>query len=160
MLSINELPHKFFKRQGNNLCLTVDLKLYQALAGFTKVIEHLDGRKLYLSSTTRTDFNTVRKIPKEGMMGDLFIRFNIVFPEATSEYNLQLKTLLKLMEPEEVSKETLIRQGKPSEVTCLPCSITEQISAQRAFDRVEPVKPHQGHAFQPQAPLQPQCAQQ
>ena len=172
MLSIHELPHKVFKRQGNNLCLTVDLKLYQALYGFTKQIEHLDGRKLLIQVTGRTEAYTVRKIAKEGLMGDLFLRFKIEFPDPLNAYSVQLKTLLKLMEPEEVTREGALKSSKSPEVASLPCTATETVTMLRLFDRVE--KPERAERQEraeraeraepamrtEQKNMPPQCAQQ
>ena len=89
---INELEHPVFKRRGNDLIVEVELKLFQALFGFDKVITHLDGRKLHLHHTGKTNYGTIRKISGEGMLdlrtkrnGDLIIKFNIDLPTITNE---------------------------------------------------------------------------
>ena len=43
---IQELPHKVFKREKNNLRMKLKISLKDALLGFRKVIEHLDGHKV------------------------------------------------------------------------------------------------------------------
>ena len=68
IIIVNEKPHPKFKRNNSDLLIEVELKLYQAIFGFDKVIDHLDKRKLYISHTGKTDFNTVKKIPDEGMV--------------------------------------------------------------------------------------------
>ena len=159
ILSIHELPHKLFKRQGTHLLTTVDLRLYQALSGFTKVIEHLDGRKLTIACHGRTEFQAVRKLPNEGLLGDLYVKFNVLYPDAANEYGVQLKTLLKLMEPEEVARETALKSTKPAEVALASCVPAEGLNILRMFEQGD-TKP----AAQPQtrqsAPQQAQCAQQ
>lgn len=118
ILVINEKPHNVFKRIDNNLFVEIELKLYQALFGFDKIITHLDGRKLHISSTAKTDFNTIRKISGEGMKslqsgnkGDLFIKFTINFPNFAnlpSETKSQLKSILQTFDKQEVQTETQV----------------------------------------------------
>jgi DnaJ family protein A protein 2 len=98
---INEEPHNIFKRRGNDLFVEVTLKLYQALFGFDKILVHLDGKKLHLHCTGKTDFNSIKKISQEGMVdlrtgvkGDLIIKFNIELPTITNETLIKELTLL------------------------------------------------------------------
>jgi len=119
ILAINEKPHETFKRLENNLFIDVELKLYQALFGFDKIITHLDGRKLHISSSGKTDFNSVRKISGEGMQsingnkGDLFVRFNVDLPNFNSlpgETKTQLKSILQSFDKQEVNTEAQINK--------------------------------------------------
>lgn len=120
IIVINVKPHKLFKRIDNNLFVDIDLKLYQALFGFNKVITHLDGRKLHISSSSKTDVNTIRKIANEGIMslqtgqkGDLYIRFTMKLPNFTEyppETTSQLKKIFQSFHKEEVKNETDILQ--------------------------------------------------
>jgi len=89
---INELEHPVFKRRGADLLVDVELKLYQALFGFDKVLTHLDGRKLHLHHTGKTNYGTIRRISGEGMLdlrskqnGDLIIKFTVDLPTITNE---------------------------------------------------------------------------
>jgi len=89
---INELEHNIFKRKGSDLLVEIELKLFQALFGFDKVLTHLDGRKLHLHHTGKTNYNTLRRISGEGMLdlrsrqnGDLIIKFTINLPTITNE---------------------------------------------------------------------------
>lgn len=107
IIEVQEDP--VFKRSGSDLVIEIELKLFQALFGFNKVIEHLDGRKLLLQFTGKTDFGTVRKIYGEGMKdlrtgikGDLIIKFNIDLPLITNE---TLIKALTLMDKSESKKE-------------------------------------------------------
>lgn len=110
-----------FKRtpDGNNLIYKKTITLQEALCGYEFVITHLDGRKLHISS--QNDIitpNCKRKISGEGMAirqggkeigtGDLFIEFDIVFPDQqhlTNKDKQKLKQILKGSQP--LSKEDL-----------------------------------------------------
>ena len=98
---INEEPHNVFKRKGNDLYTEITLKLYQALFGFDKVLVHLDGRKLHLHSTGKTNFGAIKKISGEGMTdlrsgvkGDIIIKFNIELPTITNDTLIKALTLI------------------------------------------------------------------
>jgi DnaJ family protein A protein 2 len=120
IIVINVKCHKQFKRIDNNLFIDIDLKLYQALFGFNKVITHLDGRQLHISSSSKTDVNTIRKIANEGTVslqtgqkGDLYIRFTMKLPNFTEyppETTSQLKKIFQSFHKEEVKIETDILQ--------------------------------------------------
>jgi len=117
ILIINELPHSIFKRHENDLYMELEIKLYQALFGFDKIITHLDNRILHINSINSTNFNCIKKIHNEGMKsiqknkkGDLYIKFIINIPDLLVDNNLkeQLKSLLQLNEKSEVDNEKLI----------------------------------------------------
>ena len=118
VIVINIKPHEHFKRIDDNLFIDVDLKLYQALFGFNKIISHLDGRKLHISSSSKTDTNTIRKIAYEGMTslqtgqkGDLYIRFTMELPNFTTlppDTVSQLKKIFQSFDKEEVKLEAEI----------------------------------------------------
>jgi DnaJ-class molecular chaperone len=112
---VNELPHYLFKRINNDLIINVELKLYQALFGFDKLISHLDNRKLHISSSGKTDFNTTRKIVGEGMKkinspnkGDLYVLFKISIPSIPLEVKNQLKPIFQNMDKQESQFENSI----------------------------------------------------
>jgi DnaJ family protein A protein 2 len=121
ILVIQEIPHKLFKRHSNDLFITIELKLYQALFGFEKMITHLDGRKLKLSHNSKTDFNIIRKISNEGMndintnkKGNLFIKFTINLPNISAlptNTKEQMKGLLQQFNKEEVQLESNITKN-------------------------------------------------
>ena len=108
VLIINIIPHKIFKRSNkeniNDLFINIELTLYQALFGFNTMITHLDGRNLCLSYNSKTDYNTIRMIPGEGMKtinkskGNLYVKLTFVLPNITyipSELKSQLKLVLQ-----------------------------------------------------------------
>jgi DnaJ-class molecular chaperone len=119
IVKIKELPHKKFKRFDNNLYVEQELKLFQGLFGFDKILTHLDGRKLHISSSNKTDFNIIRKINGEGIpnldgtKGDLYIKFIISLPNLSIlslDTRTQLKALLQLLDKNEVINETNVNK--------------------------------------------------
>jgi DnaJ-class molecular chaperone len=128
ILTIQQTPHKIFTRNNNDLFITIELKLYQALFGFEKMITHLDGRKLRISYVGNTDFNTIRKLSNEGMKelnagsennkgtqrGHLYVKFKINLPTMQTLPNNTkevLKSVLKQFNNDEVLSETNIING-------------------------------------------------
>jgi DnaJ-class molecular chaperone len=114
---IQEKDHPIFKRDGNNLLVDIELKLFQALFGFDKLLTQLDGRILYLSHTGITDNGTKRKIQNEGMIdlrtkkkGDLILNFTFKLPIITKPDIIQiLQYNLKSIDQEESNNELEIR---------------------------------------------------
>lgn len=118
---INEKPHSRFKRVNNDLCIEVELKLYQAIFGFDKTIEHLDKRQLHISHTGKTEQGSLKRIPGEGMKilngnnnkGDLIIKFVIKLPSLDNSENAnKLLYLLKTLDQDEANNETKIKNSK------------------------------------------------
>ncbi|KAG1451126.1 hypothetical protein G6F56_008165 [Rhizopus delemar] len=85
---LQERPHQRFRREGNNLRITVNLTLNEALKGFRKEIKTLDGRSLWIQNTNPIDsYNQEHRIRHEGMVdfqngvrGDLIIFYEIDYP--------------------------------------------------------------------------------
>jgi DnaJ family protein A protein 2 len=117
IIVIHEKDHSQFKRDGNNLVIDIELKLYQALFGFDKLIKHLDGRQLHISHTGVTNYGIKRKIQNEGMndlrsggKGDLIINFTFKLPIINKPDIIQnLQYNLKTINQEESNKEVEIR---------------------------------------------------
>ncbi|KAK7278197.1 hypothetical protein RJT34_23222 [Clitoria ternatea] len=89
---IRTAPHYLFRREGNDLHTTITITLVQALVGFEKTIEHLDGRLVDISTKGMTNPKQVRKFKGEGMplhmstkKGDLYVTFEVLFPTSLSE---------------------------------------------------------------------------
>src|SRR5690606_32935522 len=89
---IEEKPHPVFKRQGDDLHMTMDLSLVEALAGFNRHIKTLDGRTLNVSSHNVIHPGQQVAYPNEGMpiskraghKGQLIIKYNVHFPRTLS----------------------------------------------------------------------------
>lgn len=95
---IKEIPHNKFKRVNkDDLIYTETLTLKQALNSVPVVLTHLDGRKIHISMDEIISPNSVRLVEGEGMpicetnkkiesivfekkKGNLYVKFNVVFP--------------------------------------------------------------------------------
>lgn len=85
---VEEKPHPVFKREGDDLRMSMELNLAEALVGFTKQIKTLDDRKLNVSSGDRvTQPGQESRVRNEGMpnsktgnKGDLIIKYDVKFP--------------------------------------------------------------------------------
>jgi len=83
--------HKKFFRKGADLVLNADISLLEALTGFELTFEHLDGRKILVKNPPGNIIkpNVLKTVSECGMpffdrpykYGNLYINFNIVFPE-------------------------------------------------------------------------------
>jgi DnaJ family protein B protein 13 len=98
IIKIKELPHKVFRRiNKNDLLYMHEISLVKALNSEPVCFYTLDGRKLAISIDEIISPSTVKIVPGEGMpiydkdlskcrgdkikKGDLYIKFNIIFPE-------------------------------------------------------------------------------
>ena len=133
--------------------MEVTLELYQSLFGFDKVIKHLDGSLLHISSSSKIEDGDIKKIVNKGMMnlrtnnpGDLFIIFKVKYP-STDNYSLQeittIKTLLSKNCKDELQMENDIKEGL--------IKSTKTILEEGDFDRNQSNEPDED---------QPQCVQQ
>ncbi|KAJ1555695.1 hypothetical protein HK405_014479 [Cladochytrium tenue] len=93
---IEEKPHPRFKRDGDHLRAEIEVDLHEALAGFTRQLQTLDGRTLEIRGATGRDVVRpgqeivvrgegfpISKSP--GKKGDLFVVVKIRFPQGLSE---------------------------------------------------------------------------
>lgn len=103
VLTLDEIPHRVFKRDGNDLIATQDITLVEALTGYTVHLTTLNGRnlKIPIDSIVGPTYEEVvmgegMPIPKEpSRKGNLRIKFNIKFPiELTSEQKMGINQLL------------------------------------------------------------------
>jgi DnaJ-related protein SCJ1 len=93
IFKIKTQPHPLFVRRGNDLHYKTTITLLEALVGYTKTIEHLDGHKVEISSDGITKPGQIRVINEEGMpfhnfpsqKGNLFVEFTVLFPETLTE---------------------------------------------------------------------------
>jgi len=103
--------HKDFIRKGADLLYKKEITLLQALTGFEMIITHLDGKKILIKSKEGEVIKPGLKTVKEmGMpfhntpfrMGNLFIDFDVVFPDKldTSE----IAKLTEILKNEKIHK--------------------------------------------------------
>ena len=113
---IKELPHKVFRRINKDDLLYVhDISLVKALNSEPVCLCTLDGRRLAISIDEIIAPNTVKVVKGEGMpiydkdlsktrgdkikKGDLYIKFNIIFPEFIEEK--KKKRIIELLKSDE-----------------------------------------------------------
>ncbi|KAG2717410.1 hypothetical protein I3843_03G175300 [Carya illinoinensis] len=100
---VDEKPHSVFTRDGNDLIVTENISLADALTGYTVQLTTPDGRNLtiQINNVINPDYEEV--VPREGMpmqkdptkRGNLRIKFNIKFPRRlTTEQKAGIKKLL------------------------------------------------------------------
>mmetsp|Transcript_31984 Transcript_31984/g.36957 ORF Transcript_31984/g.36957 Transcript_31984/m.36957 type:complete len:369 (-) Transcript_31984:35-1141(-) len=80
-----------FTRDGDRLYKTMEIPLVDALVGFKRTLEHLDGHKFTIQVDKVTECDHVMRVPGKGMprrsgrgFGDLYLTFEIDFPEELS----------------------------------------------------------------------------
>jgi DnaJ family protein A protein 2 len=107
IIVLDEKPHERFERKGNDLFMSHEITLTEALCGFTLVVKHLDGRHLVIKSSKGEVIvpGSVKGVKGEGMpmhrnpfeKGFLYIKFSVKFPgtQFTTPDNLsKLESLL------------------------------------------------------------------
>jgi len=119
---VQEQDHEIFKRKDNNLFIDMTIPLVNALTGYKFVLEHLDGRKLYISTPADMIISpgVQLEIPDEGMpvrnypseKGSILIRFDVQFPSNLTQP--QISGLLgalpdRLADPKQDPKSTQVR---------------------------------------------------
>lgn len=91
VLVLQEKEHEDFKRDGSDLHMVQRIGLVEALCGFQMTIAHLDGRQLLVKYPAGKviEPGSTRMVKGEGMpqyrnpfeKGDLYIKFDVQFPE-------------------------------------------------------------------------------
>lgn len=90
---IEEKPVPGYKRIDNDVEVILDLTLKEALCGFSKIVETLDGKKLKVENKRPVSPGHNIRYPgrgmpiskKPGQCGDLLIHINVVFPDELTE---------------------------------------------------------------------------
>lgn len=89
ILVVKTKNHKTYTRKGNDLHHTMTISLKEALLGFSKELEQLDGRPITIKRDSVTYQDYVLTVPGEGMphhnfpsdKGKLFVKFKVAFPQ-------------------------------------------------------------------------------
>ena len=117
IIIVKEHEHNVFTRNDSDLHMKMNIKLYQALFGFNKIINHLDKRKLHLQYNETVKGNILLLIKNEGMYdlnnrkGDLYVHIETDYPDLSKlEENEKalLKKILVKTELDEYYKENKI----------------------------------------------------
>lgn len=87
-------PHRYFKRQGLNLIYSMSLTLKEAICGFSRELEHLDGRTYKIMSESDVIVQPYAKRvimgkgfsrDEFGAVGNLVIMFDIKLPDRLTQ---------------------------------------------------------------------------
>ncbi|KAK8795703.1 hypothetical protein WA158_000359 [Blastocystis sp. Blastoise] len=89
---LQQLNHRIFTRDGDNLKMNMSITLKEALLGWRKTFNHLDGRIVEAGKDSITKPGEVIRLEGEGMpqhnfpsqKGDLFITVTVVMPKSLS----------------------------------------------------------------------------
>jgi DnaJ family protein A protein 2 len=124
---LKQKEHPHFKRHGADLYVDHKITLMDALGGTSFTINHLDDRVLVVK-TEEGDVikpGDIRVIPKEGMpihkrpyeKGNLYVKFDVVFPEPGSLSKAQIKTLESVLPPRNPAPKVKKNAENVEEVT-------------------------------------------
>jgi len=103
---VKQLPHPRFTRAGDDLIVTLDITLKEALCGFSREVVTIDDRHVHIQATEVVTPGSVKVIHGEGMpkagsapgqpqKGNLLAKFNVSFPSHIPEADREvLKTVL------------------------------------------------------------------
>lgn len=107
VIVLQQKPHETFERQGSDIYMSQSISLTEALCGFTLVQKHLDGRSLVIRSSPGEVITPgkTKGIRGEGMpihrnpfeKGNLYIKFDVKFPEKQFASEQKLADLEKLL---------------------------------------------------------------
>lgn len=96
--------HPYFRREGMNLVYRIQLSLKEAMCGFVREIEHLDGKKYKVASESGkiVQPGSIRTIHGKGFIrngcmrtGNLDIYFDVKLPENLTNHELnQMESIL------------------------------------------------------------------
>ena len=98
---LRELPHEKFKRDGNNLLMTIDVNVVDAILGGKQTVTTLNGKKVDITIPKGSEEGTKIRVSGHGLpqyqssyVGDLICSIHIKIPKNLSDKDI--KTLEKL----------------------------------------------------------------
>lgn len=161
-------PHSTFKRLKNDdLLMEYNIPLEKALGGFTMSITHLDGRVLWIKETQDGNRRiikpgAVKMIPNEGMKsryndrrGNLYIKFNVEFPDAPFLKPEALESLLANSNQSKTTSSSSSSVEKPNGAVEVYLSNTSK----QNFDEERAQSHSRQRSRRDSQQEQPQCAQ-
>jgi len=123
---LSEEAHPYFKRKDNDLVFEKKISLVEALCGFDFHIRHLDGRVLHVKSENGAIIkpNEIKVVESEGMpvhrnphlKGNLYIHFEVVFPESSQLSPAARQSLLAVLPPALPKTDVPVTDGDIEEV--------------------------------------------
>ncbi|KAJ4324213.1 Molecular chaperone (DnaJ super) [Neodidymelliopsis sp. IMI 364377] len=100
---VSEKPHPLFTREGDDIKRTIELDLKEALTGWRRTVQTIDGKQLSVGSGGPTGPTWTERYPNLGMpkskkpaeRGEFVVGVKIKFPTSlTTQQKDQLKTIL------------------------------------------------------------------
>ena len=100
---VKEKPHLLFTREGDDIKHTVEIDLKEALTGWKRTVQTIDGKQVNVSSSGPTQPTFEERFPSLGMpksktptqRGDFVVGVKIKFPTSlTADQKKQLKEIL------------------------------------------------------------------
>jgi DnaJ-class molecular chaperone len=97
---IQLIPHELFERNGLDIIFIKSISLKQALLGFSFMLNHINNKSYNITCTEIIHFNyekikSAMGFMRDNFVGNLIIKFNIIFPVSLSlDTKKQLATLL------------------------------------------------------------------
>ncbi|OAA43221.1 protein mitochondrial targeting protein (Mas1) [Metarhizium rileyi] len=129
VFEIEQKPHTRFKRKDDDLLYNCDIELVTALAGGTIYIEHLDDRWLAIDILPGESIapESVKMVRGQGMpshrhhdFGNLFIHFNVKFPEKNWTQDQSAFAALQKILP-----QPLVQNIPPAEAMTEPADLED-----------------------------------
>ncbi|RVE42739.1 hypothetical protein evm_012622 [Chilo suppressalis] len=109
IIVLQQKTHDVFQRTGDDLVIKREISLTEALCGFEFVVKHLDGRDLLVRQAPGDIVKPgdLKGIQGEGMpqfknpfeKGNLYVKFDVVFPENNFATEDQLKQIESILPP-------------------------------------------------------------
>ena len=100
---VKEKPHTLFMRDGDDIKHSVDISLKEALTGWQRTVQTIDGKQVSVSSSGPTQPTWEERFPQLGMpksktptqRGDFVVGVTIKYPTSlTAQQKQQLKEIL------------------------------------------------------------------
>jgi len=114
IIVLQEKPHDTFERKENDLYMSMEIDLVDALCGLSRSVITLDDRELIVSSIPGEiiEHDKVKMIRGEGMpmrrnpfeKGNLYIKFKIAFPSSSWCQRVDRAAIEKLLPKREIPK--------------------------------------------------------
>lgn len=97
IFTIQQIPHPYFVRHGDDIHTAIDISLRDSLLGFVRTLEHLDGHRVVIEKKDVSYCGEVYIVKGEGMpkkgtkaRGDMHITLQISFPKTFSPSQKEL----------------------------------------------------------------------
>lgn len=169
IIVLQQVEHEKFKRQGDDLHYTMNIGLTEALCGFKVPLQQLDKRELLITNNPGKiiEPGCTRCIIGEGMprhrnpfeRGNLFVKFNVVFPDHMHTDEDDMKALEKLLPP---GTQAMIVDDETTVTMSLNDYTPSNASGTNAYDEEDEEEEGHGHGHGHGGPGGPgvQCATQ